>query len=61
MPFAGALAAAVTATTWVPSKVDPGVKAYQAAITQVPLGMGINWLAEFGPEIFGVFHKHKAK
>ena len=59
MPFAGASAAAVTATTWVPGNVEWQVKAYQSAITQVPLGMGINWLAEFGPEIFGVFHKHK--
>jgi hypothetical protein len=59
MPFVGASASAVAATAWVPSKVDPGVKAYQSAITQVPLGMGINWLAEFGPEIFGVIRRHK--
>jgi hypothetical protein len=61
MPYAGAAAGAVTATTWVPSKVDVGVKAYQAAITQVPLGMGINWVAEFGPDITRVLRRSKTK
>ena len=35
------------------------MKGYQAVITQVPVGMGMNWIDEFTPEIARVLHKHK--
>jgi hypothetical protein len=35
------------------------VRGYQAAITQVFVGMGINWLGEFAPEIVRVVRKKK--
>lgn len=59
MPYLGAFAGSVTATSWVPGHVEWQVKGYQAAITQVPVGIGINWVGEFAPEIFGVLRKHK--
>ena len=61
MPYLGAFAGSVTATAWEPGNINWQVKGYQAAITQVPVGMGINWISEFAPEIFGVFRKHKKK
>jgi hypothetical protein len=60
-PFVGAFTGSVTASTWEPGNNDWQVKGYQAVITQVPVGMGINWIGEFAPEIFGVFHRHKAE
>jgi hypothetical protein len=35
------------------------VKGYQAVITQVFVGMGIDWIGEFAPEIARVFHRNK--
>jgi hypothetical protein len=58
-PFVGSFAGAATATTWEPGRVEWQIKGYQAVITQVPVGMGINWLSEFAPEIFGFLHKRK--
>lgn len=49
--YAGAFAGSVAATTWVPGKPNWRVEGYQAVITQVPVGIGINWIAEFAPEI----------
>ena len=59
MPYLGAFAGSATSTSWVPGNADWRVKGYQAVITQVPVGMGINWIGEFAPEIFGVFRKRK--
>ena len=53
MPYLGAFAGSITATTWTPGNNKWQVKGYQAVITQVPVGMGINWLSEFAPELFG--------
>lgn len=61
MPFLGAFVGSVTATTWQPGNPSWQIKGYQAVITQVPVGMGINWISEFAPELFGVFHRRKAK
>lgn len=57
--YVGAFAGAVTATAWEPGHNPWQVKGYQAVITQVPIGMGINWIGEFAPEIARVFHKRK--
>lgn len=52
-PYLGAFAGSVTSTAWLPGGTKWQVKGYQAVITQIPVGMGINWIAEFAPEIFG--------
>lgn len=59
MPYLGAFTGSITATTWQPGKAEWQIKGYQAVITQVPVGMGINWISEFAPEIFGVLRKRK--
>jgi hypothetical protein len=51
MPYVGSFAAGVTAASWQPNNPNLVVKGYQAAITQVGVGIGVNWLAEFAPEI----------
>ncbi|HET7871427.1 MAG TPA: hypothetical protein VFL42_02875 [Terriglobales bacterium] len=52
MPYAGAAgAAAISAATWQPGNQNPGIKAYQAAITQIFVGVGVNLLAEFAPDV----------
>ena len=61
MPYLGAFAGSVTATAWTPGNSQWQIKGYQAVITQVPVGMGINWLSEFAPELFGWIHKRKPK
>jgi hypothetical protein len=50
-PYLGAFAGSVAATTWQPGNPSWQVKGYQAAITQIPFGIGVNWIAEFAPEI----------
>lgn len=59
MPFAGAAAGSALGTTWVPGQTRWDVKAYQAVITQVPVGIGVNFIGEFAPEIFGIFRRNK--
>jgi hypothetical protein len=59
MPYAGAFGAAVTAASWQPGNPNLVVKGYQGAITQVGVGIGVNWLAEFAPEIKGILHLDK--
>jgi hypothetical protein len=50
MPYAAAFAAGVTSASWQPHS-NLIVKGYQGAITQVAVGIGVNWLAEFAPNI----------
>jgi len=57
--YLGAFAGAVTATAWEPGHNDWQVRGYQAVITQIPVGLAINWIGEFAPEIARAFHKHK--
>ncbi len=60
MPYAGAAgAAAISAVAWLPGNQNPGIKAYQAAITQVFVGVGVDVLAEFAPDVKRMFHKDK--
>jgi hypothetical protein len=51
MPYVGSFAASAMATTWQPSHPAWQVRGYQAAITQVFVGVGVNVLAEFAEEI----------
>ena len=57
MPYLGAFTGSVTATAW--GHPEWQVKGYQSVITQIPVGMGINWIGEFAPEIARVVHKDK--
>jgi hypothetical protein len=59
MPFLGAFGSAAIATTWEPGNPRWEVRGYQAAITQVFVGVGINWLGEFAPEIVRILRKKK--
>lgn len=59
MPYLGAFGGAALATRWQPGDPSWQVRGYQAAITQVFVGMGINWLGEFAPEIVRVVRKKK--
>jgi hypothetical protein len=57
MPYLGAFGAASIATTWEPNNPKWQVRGYQATITQIFIGSGINWIGEFAPEIGRVFKK----
>jgi hypothetical protein len=60
MPYAGAAgAAAIAAVAWQPGSQDPGIKAYQAAVTQVFVGVGVDMLAEFVPDVKRMIRKDK--
>lgn len=61
MPYFGAFASSAIATTWEPGKPSWQVRGYQAAITQVFVGVGINWIGEFGQEINRVVRRKKVK
>jgi hypothetical protein len=56
-PYLGAFAGNVTGTTWEPGNLRWQEKGVQAVITQVPVGMGINFIGEFAPEITGKFKR----
>jgi hypothetical protein len=58
-PYAGAFTGSVTTTAWEPGNPNWQVKGYQAVITQIPVGMGINFIGEFAPEISRVLHRKK--
>jgi hypothetical protein len=59
LPYLGAFAGSAAATTWEPGNPQWQIRGYQAAITQVPFGMGVNWVGEFAPEIGRVLRGHK--
>jgi len=58
-PYVGAFTASVAATAWQPGSPRWDVKGYQAVITQVPMGMVMNWMGEFAPDMARVIRKHK--
>jgi hypothetical protein len=57
MPYVGAFGSSALATTWMPGNPSWQVKGYQAVITQVFVGSGINWISEFAPEIGRILRK----
>jgi hypothetical protein len=57
MPYLGAFAGSVISTRWKPENVRPWTEGYQGIITQVPVGIGSNFLGEFAPEISRILHK----
>jgi hypothetical protein len=58
-PYLGAFAGSVTTTAREPNNSEWQVKGLQGAITQVPIGMGINFIGEFAPEITRVIKRNK--
>jgi hypothetical protein len=61
MPYLGTFAASALATEWEPGHPQWVVKGYQAAITQVFVGAGINWIGEFSPEISRILKRKKIR
>ena len=57
MPYLGAFGSAALATTWRPGNPVWQVHGYQSAITQIFVGVGVNWVGEFAPEIGRVLHR----
>ncbi|HWC19763.1 MAG TPA: hypothetical protein VG498_22310 [Terriglobales bacterium] len=61
MPYLGAFAASALATNWQPGNPTWQVSGYQAAITQSYVGVGVNLLGEFAPEITGILRRNKSR
>jgi len=60
MPYVGAFAGGSITSTWEPATQHWWINGYQSAVTQVVVGVGIDWIAEFAPEINRKFHhNHK--
>ena len=59
MPYIGAFGSAALATEWDPGNSKWTVKGYQAAVTQIFVGAGINWIGEFSPEITRILKRKK--
>lgn len=59
MPYLGAFTSSAIATTWEPGHPSWQIRGYQAAVTQIFVGAGINWISEFGTEIAGVVRRKK--
>jgi hypothetical protein len=57
MPYLGAFAGSVVSTTWKPGNARVWTEGYQGVITQLPIGIGINFLGEFAPEITRIIRK----
>ncbi len=59
MPYVGAFVGGAAVSTWEPGKAHSNIAGYQAAVTQVFVGAGVNWIGEFAPEITRVLgRKH---
>ncbi|MFZ0518529.1 MAG: hypothetical protein WAM20_15890 [Acidobacteriaceae bacterium] len=59
MPFAAAFGAGAIGATWNPNNVDITVKGYQSAVTQAWVGVVINMIGEFAPDLKKKFGRHK--
>lgn len=60
MPYAAAFGAGVTVASWQPNNSSVLTQGYQSAVTQAWLGVVIDALAEFGPDITRMLHKKRA-
>ena len=60
MSYAAAFAAGVTVASWEPDSPSVLTKGYQSAVTQAWVGVVVDALAEFAPDIQRMFHKKKA-
>ncbi len=57
MPYVGAFVGGAAVSTWEPGKAHSNIAGYQAAVTQVFVGAGVNWIGEFAPEITRVLRR----
>jgi hypothetical protein len=57
--YLGAFTGAATASSWGTGKPKWQVEGYQAAITQIPIGIGINLIGEFAPDFVKLIHTRK--
>src|SRR5271156_3895611 len=60
MSFAAAFGAGVTVASWEPNYHSVLTKGYQSVVTQAWVGVVVDTLAEFAPDIKRMFHKNKA-
>ena len=60
MSYAAAFGAGVTVASWEPNYPSVLPKGYQSVVTQAWVGVVVDALAEFAPDIKRVLHKHKA-
>jgi hypothetical protein len=59
MPYIGSFVGGATTAIWQPGKTNIYIAGYQGAVTQIFVGVGINWIAEFAPEISRILHLKK--
>jgi hypothetical protein len=60
MSYAAAFGAGVTVASWEPDDTSVLIKGYQSVVTQAWVGVIVDALAEFAPDIKRMFHKKKA-
>ena len=60
MSYAAAFGAGVTVASWEPDNPSVLTKGYQSMVTQAWVGVVVDALAEFAPDIKRMFHKNKA-
>ena len=60
MSYGAAFAAGVTVASWEPDNRSVLTKGYQSMVTQAWVGVVVDALAEFAPDIKRIFHKNKA-
>lgn len=61
MPFAAAFGAGVIGATWNPNNPTITVKGYQSVITQAWVGVVINSIGEFAPDVKKKLRRHKGQ
>jgi hypothetical protein len=59
MSYAGAFGAGVTVASWEPNETSLLTKGYQSVVTQAWVGVVVDALAEFAPDIKRMLHKNK--
>jgi hypothetical protein len=59
MSYAAAFGAGVTVASWEPNYPSVLTKGYQSVVTQVWVGVVVDALAEFAPDIKRMFHKNR--
>jgi hypothetical protein len=60
MSYAAAFGAGVTVASWEPDDTSVLIKGYQSVVTQAWVGVIVDALAEFAPDIKRMLHKKKA-
>lgn len=61
VPYAAAFGAGVTVATWEPENQSVLTKGYQNVVTQIWIGVVIDALAEFAPDVKRILHRNEMK